>query len=544
MAKDLIRNELPKILSSFGVDTSLNTSVSNVTSTQPANQTGVRESANKQVPTAENKTNIPVKNPKTTNTTSDIPKTTNDSSAMKNLSANSTTETQVVPKKKNESPAVTSASDGPLQEKAKPTSAPVLTAQAVKEELPERKENAEEEKLVSPVRDTPSLTLAAQAVEEALSPVIGGVLPKKEGLPSPKAGFSSPLLVSQAVKETPKSSASTVLPPHPTQGTTIPGPQLGSTAAPQRNPISAAAPQPKLISTTAPKVSSATFPPAPSMTSKSAVYPVGTKPPVSSYKSTGTMLAVPSLVSPRSKRNVEEPMDLYDFDPLKDLENSKQNLKRYIFDENKNDINLLHDLEEKLKTEEDFQPNEDYLLSPDPVKESPSSPSENVKHTVKESPEGDQLAKVLKLLVLEAEKVNITDAKKIAQRAVTEPGAKKLRRRKRSIPKNLNLHKVESDALSHILKEVSELEELIKTNNEHSSEDKSGLRYHIQTEKKETDSEGASIESSLLDHVTTLLSRSAVDQMLGGSAARSTSFTKVSLLLLVLLMLSRCLKKT
>ena len=545
MAKDLIRNELPKILSSFGVDTSLNTSVSNVTSPQPANQTGFRESANKQVNTAGTEPNIPVKNPKTTNTTSDIPKTTNDSSAVKNLSA--TTETQVVPKKKNESPAVTSASVAPLQEKAKPTSSPVLTAQAVKEELPERKENAEEETLLSPVRETPSLTLAAQAVEKALSPVNGGVLPKKEGLPSPKAGFSSPLLVSQAVKETPKSSASTVLPPHPKQGTPIPGPQLGSTAAPQINPISAAAPQPKLISTTAPKVSSATFPPAPSMTSKSAVYPVGTKPPVSSYKSAGTMLAVPSLVSPRSKRNVEEPMDLYDFDPLKDLENSKQNLKRYIFDENKNDINLLHDLEEKLKTEEDFQPNEDYLLSPDPVKESPSSRSENVKHTVKESPEGDQLAKVLKLIVLEAEKVNITDAKKIAQRAMTEldkAGAKKLRRRKRSIPKNLNLHKIESDALSHILKEVSELQELIKTNNEHSSEDKSGLRYHIQTEKKETDSEGASIESSLLDHVTTLLSRSAVDQMLGGSAARSTSFTKVSLLLLVLLLLSRCLKKT
>ena len=72
MAKDLIRNELPKILSSFGVDTSLNTSVSNVTSTQPANQTGVRESANKQVTTAGTEPNIPVKDTKTTNTISDI----------------------------------------------------------------------------------------------------------------------------------------------------------------------------------------------------------------------------------------------------------------------------------------------------------------------------------------------------------------------------------------------------------------------------------------------------------------------------------------
>ena len=256
-------------------------------------------------------------------------------------------------------------------------------------------------------------------------------------------------------------------------------------------------------------------------------------------------------MSPRSKRSVEEPEDSYNFDPLKDLENSKQNLKRYIFDENKNDINLLHDLEEKLKSEEGFQANEDYFLSPDPVKESPSSDSrdeglvypssENA--TVKESPEGEQLAKVLKQIVLEAEKVHIADAKKIAQRAVTElvnTGEKKLRRRKRSIP---NLHKVESDALSHILKEVYELQGLIKTNNEHSSEDKSGLTYHIQTEKKELDLEGASIESSLLDQVTTLLSRSAVDQMLGGAATRSTSFTKVPLLPLLLLM-CRCSKKT
>ena len=125
-------------------------------------------------------------------------------------------------------------------------------------------------------------------------------------------------------------------------------------------------------------------------------------------------------------------------------------------------------------------------------------------------------------------------------------GEKKLRRRKRSIPKNSNLHKVESKALSHILKEVYELQDLIKTNNEHSSEDGSGSRYHIETEKKEASTEGASIESSLLDHVTTLLSRSAVEQMLGGAPARSTSFTKVHLLLLpfFLLLLSRCLKKT
>merc|ERR1711909_200981 len=109
-------------------------------------------------------------------------------------------------------------------------------------------------------------------------------------------------------------------------------------------------------------------------------------------------------------------------------------------------------------------------------------------------------------------------------------GEKKLRRRKRSTPKHSNLHKVESEALSHILKEVYELQELIKANNLHSSQDKSGSKYHIQTEKeeKEKDSEGVSIESSLLDHVTTLLSRSAVDQhMLGRAASRSTSFTKV-----------------
>ena len=208
----------------------------------------------------------------------------------------------------------------------------------------------------------------------------------------------------------------------------------------------------------------------------------------------------------------------------------------------------LRDLEEKLKTGEGFQPNEDYFLSSDPVKESPSSPSESLKETIKESPEGDQLARVLKSIILEAEKVNIEDAKKIAQRAVTElvnAGEKKLRRRKRSIPKNSNLHKVESKALSHILKEVYELQDLIKTNHEHSLEDESGSRYHIETKKKEKDTEGASIESSLLDQVTNLLSRSAVDQMLGGAPARSTSFTKVHLLLpFFLLLLSRCLKKT
>ena len=553
MAKDLIRNELPKILNSFGVDTSPNSS--NLTLT--INQTGVvdKNAASTEPTMAGNKTNIPVK--KIDNTSPDKPTTTNNSSPVKNLSPNSTTEIQAVPKKTNEtklSPAVTSSSVAPPQGKppqAKPTSSPSLTAEAVKED------NSEKE-TVSPVGEAPNLTLAAQAVKEA--PAKEVVLPDKEGLPSPKAGFasvkdpSSPLLVSQAVKEPPTPSASPLLASHPVQETPIPGPRLGSgTSITQTKLISAAAPEPKSISTTAPisALASATFSTAPSITSKSLLHPVGAKPAVSSYKSAGTILAAPSLVSPRSKRSVEEPEDSYNFDPLKDLENSKQNLKRYIFDENKNDINLLHDLEEKLKSEEGFQANEDYFLSPDPVKESPSSDnqdeglvypsSENA--TVKESPEGEQLAKVLKQIVLEAEKVHIADAKKIAQRAVAElvnAGEKKLRRRKRSIP---NLHKVESDALSHILKEVYELQGLIKANNEHSSEDKSGLTYHIQTEKKELDLEGASIESSLLDQVTTLLSRSAVDQMLGGAATRSTSFTKVPLLPLLLLM-CRCSKKT
>ena len=534
MAKDLIRNELPKILNSFGVDTSINSS--NVT--LPVNQTAVNENASMQGTTVRNQTTIPVQNP---SKTQDIPKMVNNSSVVKNLSARSTTKIQVVPKQKNETklspPAVSLTSVAPPQAKVKPTSSAVLTAQAVKEVFPLRKDSLDAEKeTLSPVRETP-----------------------EEGLPLPKASVkespASPDLVSQAVKEIPSSAVSPVLASSLTQETPIPGPGLRSTTVPQMKKNSApAAPQPKSISATVPiaALASAALPINPPKTSKPVLHPVGAKqafqPPVSSYKSAGTILAAPSLASPRSKRSVEELEDLYDFDPLKDLENSKQNLKRYIFDENKNDINLLHDLEEKLKTGEGFQPNEDYFLSSDPVKESPSSPSESLKETIKESPEGDQLAKVLKSIILEAEKVNIEDAKKIAQRAVTElvnAGEKKLRRRKRSIPKNSNLHKVESKALSHILKEVYELQDLIKTNNEHSSEDGSGSRYHIETEKKEEDTEGASIESSLLDHVTTLLSRSAVEQMLGGAPARSTSFTKVHLLLsFFLLLLSRCLKKT
>ena len=49
----------------------------------------------------------------------------------------------------------------------------------------------------------------------------------------------------------------------------------------------------------------------------------------------------------RKKRYVDfiQPND----DPIHDLEMTKFNLKKFIYDENKNDINLLHNLEEKLK---------------------------------------------------------------------------------------------------------------------------------------------------------------------------------------------------
>merc|ERR1711974_148231 len=68
MAKDLIRNELPKILNSFGVDTSVNSSVNNATLPQLVNQTGVGENASIKATTTGNKTNIPEENPKTNNT--------------------------------------------------------------------------------------------------------------------------------------------------------------------------------------------------------------------------------------------------------------------------------------------------------------------------------------------------------------------------------------------------------------------------------------------------------------------------------------------
>ena len=73
MAKDLIRNELPKILNSFGVDTSPNSS--NLTLT--VNQTGVvdKNAASTEPTMAGNKTNIPVK--KIENTSPDIATTTN-----------------------------------------------------------------------------------------------------------------------------------------------------------------------------------------------------------------------------------------------------------------------------------------------------------------------------------------------------------------------------------------------------------------------------------------------------------------------------------
>ena len=81
MAKDLIRNELPKILNSFGVE---NSSLTNMTSALNKNQTTVVES-DKKGTSAGNTTITPVTDSITNETTPDNPKVTNSSPPQKSF---------------------------------------------------------------------------------------------------------------------------------------------------------------------------------------------------------------------------------------------------------------------------------------------------------------------------------------------------------------------------------------------------------------------------------------------------------------------------
>ena len=233
----------------------------------------------------------------------------------------------------------------------------------------------------------------------------------------------------------------------------------------------------------------------------------------------------------RSKRNIRHPSleDIEDFDPLHDLEKTKLNLKKYIVDENRNDQNLLHELEENLG-DSGWSGQEDFL-DPEPVKE------ESVHEDLKDSPEKLKFAKVIKLLIIDALKVDIKDAKEVAAAAVSEvdpyevllnwKSEKPTTRRKRSVSKSKDkLHK-EAIILRNILKEIGDLQALEASNQEIPNKVSQQLEG---TSKGSEDVqsmvapslEPSLVEGRLLEAVTTLLSRSAVDHMVNSKSGMPT----------------------
>ena len=235
----------------------------------------------------------------------------------------------------------------------------------------------------------------------------------------------------------------------------------------------------------------------------------------------------------RRKRNVDQVNDLNSFDPIQDLERSKTNLKRFIIDENQNDLNLLHELEEELDFSRPDKRKESFLSS-DRVKGEDKVVSSEREDT-KTSPERLKLAKVIKLLIIDSLKVGLDDAKEIAAAAVDEVDPSEVLlswenekhfRRKRSVTDRSEKRKLQSKILSHILQEIEYLKSLSRsdevTSNYASPENK---WYKIETDPGAVESVQASakptldpedlMESSLVDEVTSLLSQSAVDDFLG-----------------------------
>ena len=204
MAKDLIRNELPKILNSFGVDTYVNSSLANLT--LPINQTAGSDDASDNASTA-NQTAIHSSDHNTNSTILSIINGTDNSSTVMN-SSKEATKVEVALKKEEETKPSSSAPPLPAkkvevalkkEEETNPSSsAPPLLATKVEVALKKEEEtnpsssapplpakvstfpppvlrsepvkNVFPVNKVSPVKEAPPLTLVAQTVKTELPP--------------------------------------------------------------------------------------------------------------------------------------------------------------------------------------------------------------------------------------------------------------------------------------------------------------------------------------------------------------------------------------
>ena len=231
--------------------------------------------------------------------------------------------------------------------------------------------------------------------------------------------------------------------------------------------------------------------------------------------------------------------DVLELDPIKDLETSKLNLKKFIFDENKNDLTLLHNLEDKLKHSDGINADDNYFLSSYPVKENPRA-----EETIEMTNAKEELSQLIRILVVESMKIGMRGAKEVVTKAVSRVDefevframkSQSHRRRKRSAMDQAAKHQLESNTLEHILQEVKELQSLLSAEKE---EEPGTSWYKVRTRSsKEGGSEeqvvagvkgapgGEGLKRSLMDGVTTLLSRSAVARMVGDPG--KTSITQV-----------------
>ena len=151
---------------------------------------------------------------------------------------------------------------------------------------------------------------------------------------------------------------------------------------------------------------------------------------------------------------------------------------------------------------------------------------------------------LIRILVVDSIKIGMRDAKEVVTKAVSDVDefevframkSQSHRRRKRSAMDKAAKHQLESSTLEHILQEVHELQRLLSAEKE---EQPGTSWYKVRTKaSKEGGSEeqvvagvksapgGEGLKRSLLDGVTTLLSRSAVARMVGDTG--KTSITQV-----------------
>ena len=233
----------------------------------------------------------------------------------------------------------------------------------------------------------------------------------------------------------------------------------------------------------------------------------------------------------RRKRNIE--VSKANDDPIRDLEMSKFNLKKFIYDENKNDINLLHDLEQKINHEKREKSKVSFL---------------EVK-----------LFKVVQLLLIDAKKAGIKDPQDLFMKAIKTKnvGTSSQIRRRRSINEQEIINKIpyfsknnnkkisklelEQQVLTQIFRELDDLEVLSATNQnslqrQDDGSDKpttstlnKGKHNALQSnfiilitgnvDKKLNDVQNliplaTAIKDSLLNDVTTLLAKEAVKKIM------------------------------